>query len=381
MVHLLVTFGFTALRRFGAEGDRRLVWMVFADAVEMVVVESAEIEAERELVVDGRLGQEVLVGERGEVLGGGGCDASESCGEPGLRGDGDLGAACGDGVVDAVGGVADGGGYDGRGGGEVEPARFLLLIADEGGMDVRAGTHEAGADGGDADAFVAELGVEALREADEGELAGDVGQKVRDGDLAADGGDVDDRGGAFIRDAEHVRKGGSSGVEGGEEVGCHGAAIGGERLVFDGTDLDDSGVVDEDVDAAEVGDGVIDKVFGLRGVCEVGGDEKDRFGGSDGVAIEQGVASADELIDVAGREDEAAAGATEALGERETEAAGASGDEDDFIFIGTAPWTWRKGVGCRDGSEAGEKFESGGGSRHTRDRIRGRGEISIADIV
>ena len=118
----------------------------------------------------------------------------EACGEPGLRGDGDLGAAVEDGVVDAVGGVLGGGGEDGGGGGEGEPAVLGGLVADEAGLDVGAGAHEAGADGGDADAFVAEFGVEAFGEADEGELAGDVGQQVGHGDLAADGGDVDDGG-------------------------------------------------------------------------------------------------------------------------------------------------------------------------------------------
>ncbi len=90
-------------------------------------------------------------------------------------------AACGDGGRDE-GGV----------GAEVEPRVFLVALAGEVGMVLAAGTHEAGADGGDADAFVAELGVEAFGEAGEGELGGDVGEQVRDGDLAADGGDVDD---------------------------------------------------------------------------------------------------------------------------------------------------------------------------------------------
>jgi hypothetical protein len=78
-----------------------------------------------------------------------------------------------------------------------------------------------------------------------------------------------------VRDAEHVRKRGLGGVECGEEVGGHGSAVGGERLVLDGPDFDDAGVVDEDVDAAEVGDGVIDEVFSLFGVGEVGGNQED----------------------------------------------------------------------------------------------------------
>jgi hypothetical protein len=53
------------------------------------------------------------------------------------------------------------------------------------------------------------------------------------------------------------------------------ARRGGDGLVFDGADLDDAGVVDEDVDATEVGDGVFDEIGGLGGVGEVGGDEED----------------------------------------------------------------------------------------------------------
>ena len=68
------------------------------------------------------------------------------------------------------------------------------------------------------------------------------------------------------------------GVEGSEEVGVHGAAVGFERLVLDGTNFDDAGVVDEDVDAAEVVDGVIDEIDGLVVVGEVDGDDEDVIG-------------------------------------------------------------------------------------------------------
>lgn len=109
-----------------------------------------------------------------------------------MRGDGDLGATVDDGIVDAVGGVTGRGGDNGGRGGEGEPAILGGLVADEGGLDMRASTHEAGADGGDPDTLVAEFGVEAFGEADESKLTGDIGQHVRDRDFAADGGDVDD---------------------------------------------------------------------------------------------------------------------------------------------------------------------------------------------
>ena len=41
-------------------------------------------------------------------------------------------------------------------------------------VDLATGAHEARADCSDTDSFVTEFGVEALREADEGKLAGDI---------------------------------------------------------------------------------------------------------------------------------------------------------------------------------------------------------------
>jgi hypothetical protein len=83
-----------------------------------------------------------------------------------LRGDGDLGAAGGYGVVDFVGGVMDRGGEAWRFGGEVEPALLLFDLAGVVGGGLAAGSHKAGADGGHADTLVAEFGVEALGETD-----------------------------------------------------------------------------------------------------------------------------------------------------------------------------------------------------------------------
>ena len=48
-----------------------------------------------------------MVGQTSQELGGFGGEAGDAGGEPGLRGDGDLGAASGYGVVDLVGGVAN----------------------------------------------------------------------------------------------------------------------------------------------------------------------------------------------------------------------------------------------------------------------------------
>ncbi len=81
-----------------------------------------------------------------------------------------------------------------------------------------------------------------------------------------------------------VRECGPGGVEGGEEVDLHGALEDLEGLGFDGADVDDAGVVDEDVDAAEAGDGFVDEALGFFGLGEVGGDEVEVFGAGGGGA-------------------------------------------------------------------------------------------------
>ncbi len=158
-------------------------------------------------------------------------------------------------------------------------------------MGFSSGSHEAGADGGDADSFVAELGVEAFGEADEGELGGGVGEHVGDGDLASDAGDVDDGGAAAAGERcllAHVGEGGPGGVEGGEEVDLHGALEDFEGLGFDGADVDGGGVVDEDVDAAVAGEGFGDEALAFGGVGEVGGYEVEVFRVEVRVAGEEG---------------------------------------------------------------------------------------------
>lgn len=236
---------------------------------------------------------------------------------------------------------------------------LFFCLAGVFGVGLAAGAHEARADGGDADAFVAELGVEAFGESYESEFAGDVREHVRHGELAADAGDVDD--GCVLVSGfavEQMRERGVGGVKRGEEVGGHGSAIGGDGLVFYGADFEDAGVVDEDVDAAEVADGVVDEQGGLGGVGEVGGDEEDIVGGQDGAAIEEGVAGGDEFFDVASGEDEFGSGAGVAFGEGEAEAAGASGDEDDLAWTAARCGARSEDVGgCSGcGDDAGEKL-------------------------
>jgi len=121
---------------------------------------------------------------------------------------------------------------------------------------------------------------------------------VGDGELAADGGDVDDGGAARSGEWDllaEVREGGPGGVEGGEEVDLHGALEDVEGLGFDGAYVDDAGVVYEDVDAAVALDGFGDKAPGFFRLGEVGGDEVEVFGAEVGVLGEEGFLSLLEL--------------------------------------------------------------------------------------
>ena len=69
------------------------------------------------------------------------------------------------------------------------------------------------------------------------------------------------------------------------------------------------------------------------------------------MALQEGIARIDQLVDVARGEDKAAADASEALSEGETESTGAAGDEDDAVFVGSAR-TRSESVGCSCGGFA-----------------------------
>jgi hypothetical protein len=324
-------------------------------------------EAQVELVGAGGSGQDELVGEAGEELRGGWNQTGCAGGQPGLRGDGDFGTPSGYRSVDFVGRVFCRGGDDRGAGSEGEPSLLFFCLARVLGVELTAGAHEARADGGDADAFVAKFGVEAFGEADEGEFAGDIGQEMGHGEFSADAGDVDDGGVAVAGlAAEQMGQRGVGGVEGGEEVGGHGSAIGGDGLVFDGADLDEAGVIDEDVDASEVSDGVLDEICSLGSVGEVGGDEENVVGGLDGFARQKGVTGAGQLFLIAGGEDELGPRAGVALSQSEAEAAGAAGDEYDLTGT-TSPGPREQSIGGCGSDEASDNLggmEDGSGLLH-----------------
>ena len=276
------------------------------------------------LIADG-CGQDVLVGEGAGEGGKAWGKAGHAGGQPSLRGDSDLSRAGALRVADTSGGVLNGGGGAGGCGSEVEPGLFLFDIADKLGENVGAGAHEAGADGGDADALGAEFSVQAFGVAGKGEFAGGIRQKVRDGHLAADRRDIDDGGAAAVetferRLREEIGKGGLCGVKGGEEVVFHRGLEGFDGLVFDGPDLNDAGRVDEDIDALEMTDRTLDHGLGGVGVGEISGKQEEVVGVGDGTGGKQGAAGLFKVRLAARDQDEASAGATVDAGELETEA-------------------------------------------------------------
>jgi len=111
-------------------------------------------------------------------------------------------------------------------------------------MSLSARSHEARTDCRHTNPLVAKFGMKAFRESGEGELGRDVGKEMWNGYLAANGRDVDDGSAAL---GKEEWKCGVRGVDGPKEIRSHSLFINLDGLILSGTDLDDSGIVDEDV--------------------------------------------------------------------------------------------------------------------------------------
>ena len=68
----------------------------------------------------------------------------------------------------------------------------------------------------------------------------------------------------------------------------------------------------------------------------------------------------EQLVEIAGGEDESGSGAAVALGKGEAEAAGGSGDEDDLVAL--CGGAGLEGVGCGCRGETGEELDGEDGS-------------------
>ena len=168
---------------------------------------------------------------------------------------------------DVAGGVGgekeDGGGYVGvgtvAGEGDLGENGGLLGFVEfvsHGGLD------ETGGDGVDGDAAGGELACQGLGEADEAGFGGGVVGLAGGADFADNGGDVDDATGAGFH---HGRDDSLGEQEGAGEVGAEDVIEVGELHAEGESVFGDAGVVDEDVDGAEVGEdlfgGGLDGVF------------------------------------------------------------------------------------------------------------------------
>lgn len=284
-----------------------------------------------------RGGQYEFIDQRGEALHALWSNGRSACSDPGLGSEDNLRPALGDGAIDMIRCPLDRGRKDWSRRCKIEPALLLLPGAYELCVAMAAGAHQSRADGGDPNALVAQLSMQSLGETYEREFTGRVRKHVRHCDLATDGADVDDRGNLAGIAIEHMRKRCLSNVEGREEVGIHSSVIRLDGLVFDGTYLHDSGVVDQHVDSSEVPDGVLDEACGLSLIGEISRNEEHVFRRTDRPALQQAVARLVQFMNIAGSKDEPVAFLGETFCNRESKSAGASRDKDDAIFRASRP--------------------------------------------
>ena len=127
----------------------------------------------------------------------------------------------------------------------------------------------------------------------------------------------------------HMRERGPGGVESSEEVDLHGTLEGFDGLGFDGADFDDAGVVDEDVNATEAGDGFGDEALTLGWLGKIGGDEVKVFRSEMGVGCKLCGLGLLQFFAFAGGKDQLYGLSGKAVGDGEAEAARSTGDEDD----------------------------------------------------
>ena len=143
-----------------------------------------------------------------------------------------------------------------------------------------------------------------------------------------DGGDVDDA--AFGALQDHLAGGGLGAEEGSGEVNGDDFLPEVEGEIDEGALEFDAGVVDEDVEFSESGNGLGDEVLDLGGVGDVGGDGDGAA--SEGLDLGECVVGAAGLADVV--DDYGGALTGECGGDGLADAGGGSGDDGDFSLEG-----------------------------------------------
>ena len=225
---------------------------------------------------------------------------------------------CRGGVEGDIGNVVAGEGLDA--GVEALGGRGVAMEANVG--EVRL--DEAGLEVGDADGRLVEVHAESVAEGLDGGFGGAVGAAARIGDVAGYGADVDDVAAAAF---DHAGDDESRHHEEGLDVGVdHGEGVVEVALMLLVGAEGETGVVDEDIDVAEVGGKVADGGFGRGAIPNVEGEQVD--GG--GVALLELLFEGLELFDAAGVEDEAMAGLRELARTGLAYAGGCAGDEGEW---------------------------------------------------
>lgn len=157
--------------------------------------------------------------------------------------------------------------------------------------------------------------MEAFGEAGQGEFGGDIRKEMRHAKLSPDGGDIDDRRAlpVLAKSAQHVGNDGLNCLESTEKVDVHRALKSFECLIFKGPDLDDGGVVDQDIDPAKAMVRRIHKRLHLDRAGEVGGHKQNIVRGGYGSALDQERACLLKFGGVARGENQLRAGTGKAL--------------------------------------------------------------------
>ena len=218
----------------------------------------------------------------------------------------------------------------------------------------------AGSDGVDADGGSEFFGEDAGHENDAG-FGDGVGEKFTPAEQATNIGEIDDD---ALPGFGEMRSGGLGGEEGGFEIGVEGGVPG---LLGGGAEFgfeEIGGVVDEDVEAVEVVDGLIDEILDFGDAGEVGGN-------GDGAAAEffdfvDGVAGF--VFGMAVVDGDVGAFGGEAQGDEAADAFGGTGDEGDAAR--------EVGLG-RHGEKVAQVRREGGIREREKNGIRVQGYKSV----
>ena len=262
----------------------------------------------------GRGGQRQLLDQVQDFAGQPGRQAGHPGDELAGRGQDDFRPAGADRLDDLAGGPLGVHRRQRQAGAEREPGELLSGLPGETGLQVGAGAHQPGHDGGDRHRAAAEFGAQPFGEADGGELGGAVGQQVRDAELAADRRDRDDPAMAL---APHDRQRGEREADGGQRHGLHRVLVVAELRRLHRANLDDPGIADHDVEAAVALERGVDQALRRGLVGQVAGDR--RHLGARGAQLAR---RAVQLGGIAGADDQRAAVPGELAGQQQAEAPG-----------------------------------------------------------